>query len=122
MRLFRTRLHAYISLVLFGCVVIAGIVVLLLPRERVTRANFERIEIGMSLDDVERLLHAPDLEYRNGAEGIPKGFTLYGWISPEVTILVISDANGTILRRGSLDGQRRASVFQIAWSWIMRHL
>ena len=48
MRFFRTRLHAHIALVLLVCLVIAGVVILLLPRERVTRANFEKIEVTHS--------------------------------------------------------------------------
>jgi hypothetical protein len=45
MRFFRTPLHAYVALVLLACLLIAGIVILLLPRERVTRANFEKIQV-----------------------------------------------------------------------------
>jgi hypothetical protein len=59
MRLFRTRLHALFSLVLLACGVTAVFVILVLPRERVTRANFEKIQVGMSLDEVERLLGPP---------------------------------------------------------------
>ena len=55
MNLFRTRLHAYLALVFLACLLTAGSVVLMLPRGRLTRANFEKIQVGMSLEDVERL-------------------------------------------------------------------
>ena len=138
MRLFRTRLHGYISLVLLACVVTAAIVVLLLPRERVTRANFEKIEIGMSVADVETLLGPPDFEWYDAI--VPKPRTLdsgphgreqdyeqstgQGWNSAEITILVTADANGRIVRRDSADGRRRANAFEMVWAeihwWIMR--
>jgi hypothetical protein len=38
MRLFRTRLHAYVALVLLACLVIAGVVFVLLPRDNTPNA------------------------------------------------------------------------------------
>jgi hypothetical protein len=118
MRLFRTRLHAYVSLVVLACVLIAGIVVLLLPRERVTRANFEKIEIGMSLADVERLLGPPSgrqpmlgmfqdgrfvWDGLDGAEELRrKGYGDYdmlGWASPGIEIVVFFDIHGIVVDR-----------------------
>jgi hypothetical protein len=124
MRLFRTRLHVYISLVFLACVVTAVIVILMLPRERVTRANYDKIEIGMSVADVESLLGPPDFRWigpilSKYTVEYPPG---HGWSSPEVTILVMPDANGRIVYRRCADGQPRASAFEMVWaeihSWI----
>ena len=140
MRLFRTRLHAYITLVFVACVVTAVIVVLLLPPERVTRANFEKIELGMSTADVQRLLgRRPNFEMVESGivrgpaaysmDFDPKGLRQDGyqdykrqqWDSPDVIIVVVSDATGRIVCRYTAPGEgRRPSVFETAWYWIMR--
>jgi hypothetical protein len=117
MRLFRTRLHA-VSLVFLACLLVGGIVILLLPRERVTRANFEKIEIGMSLADVERLLGPPSgrkpmlgmfqdgrfvWDGLDGAEELRrKGYGDYdmlGWASPGIEIVVFFDTHGIVVDR-----------------------
>ena len=128
MRFFRTRLHAYVVLVLLASLLVAGIVLLLLPRERVTRANFDKIEIGMSVADVERLLGPPDFEYppnpyfdSQGRKQRYQDCAGHGWSSPEITILLISNGDSRIVRRDRADGQTRATVFQIVLTWIMRH-
>ena len=113
MRLFRTRLHAYVALVLLACVVTAVIVVLLLPGERVTEANYEKIKLGMSQAEVQRLLGPPDHEDR--------GDSIYQqWHSPELTIILISDGAGGVRARWSGKGKRTASVFEMLWYWMMR--
>jgi hypothetical protein len=139
MRLFRTRFHAYVALVFLACLLITGIVILL-PRERVTRANFERIEIGMSVADVQTLLgRRPEVQAVDSGRVLgpssysvdlgPKrlhrdgyqNYTRQQWSSPELTINVISDANGRIVCRYSHEGQRRPSVFDIVRFWLFRH-
>jgi hypothetical protein len=88
----------------------------LLPPERVTRANFEKIEIGMSNSDVQRLLGPPQLRAVDlgmvrgdtysvdfgGGSPPEKGFTKcirQQWNSPEITIVVIFDTKDTVICR-----------------------
>jgi hypothetical protein len=59
----RTLLVALAGL---AVVVAAGVVVLRPRQDRVTRANYDRIQIGMSRADVETILGPPG-DYRSGA-------------------------------------------------------
>ena len=127
MRLFRTRLHTYVALVFLACLVIAGIVMLLFPRGRVTRANFEKIQVGMSLEDVERLLGLPDFEARlvEGKDGDirPEELRKEGdqdcilqvWASPEVNFIVIADPTRRVVRRDTVE----MGLWDRVWYWVM---
>jgi hypothetical protein len=80
----------------------AGVVILLLPRERVTRANFEKIQLGLSQDDLLGLL-GPAVETRlSGKTLLEEGdhdCTLRRWNSAKMTIIVIADAAGRVVDR-----------------------
>ena len=117
MRLFRARLQAYISLVLLACVLTAGTVILLLPHGRVTKANFEKIQVGMSLEDVERLLGPPDGEGELRKKGdLDRIFQV--WTSPEITIMVSADPARRVVGRGILE---MGSLWERVWSWVMEY-
>jgi hypothetical protein len=131
MRLFRTRFHAYVALVFLGCVVIAGIVIMLLARERVTEANFVKVTLGMSEADVRRLLGPPDFEpgcrpalydaaelYDAADFHFATGYRYYTrqqWSSPEITIALCSDPDDRVAHRYRGEGQRRPTVFEIEY-------
>jgi hypothetical protein len=137
MPLLPTRLHAYVALVLLACLLIAGIVILLLPRERVTRANFEKILIGMSQADVHRLLGPPDFQavelgiFRgpdyelNSLFGPDKlrrmgyrEYTRLYWRSQQIGINVILDNDGIVVFRYSLDEKGPESWTDLVRYWI----
>jgi hypothetical protein len=131
MRLFRTRLHAYAALVFLGCLVIVGVVILVLPRKGVTRANFEKIEIGMSVADVQRLLgRRPDFETRTVQGDVfwphvkegDRDCIFQRWSSPEATIIVVVDATGRVVYRFAFSDSSlvaKGNFWEAVWSWIM---
>jgi hypothetical protein len=129
MRRFRTRVHAYAMLVILVWLVIGGIVVLLLPGERVTRAHFDKIKLGMSLADVEGLLGPPDWTTRLPRAALPRGHELYEeedfirerWHSSELTIMVSADGDGKVFDRLSFP-ERHATAFDRVRLWIRRRL
>jgi hypothetical protein len=136
MRLFRTRFHEHLSVVLLVCLLITGIVILLFPREGVAQASFEKIEIGMSLDEVQRLLGPPDLEWIDSGlqremgwytldcdpkrlrEDRYRNTTRQLWSSPELTIVVISNFAGRVACRGFCGGRKRDNAFVMLWYLI----
>jgi hypothetical protein len=135
MRVFRTRLHAHVSLVLLACLVTGAIVILLLSRERVTRVNFEKIKLGMSQADVERLL-GPAVETQpvcNTWKVWPQELREEGyqdcafqrWSSARMTIILITDATGTVVDRfefGDSSLVSESTFWETVWYWIVHHL
>ena len=110
------RLALACAVVLIG----TGALLYLMFREKVTRSSFAKIEIGMSRDEVRRLLggSASHQQARLGLVNSPYSYstnshydekTLRGWgyrdyqfeqwDSPEVTIVVIFDLGGRVACR-----------------------
>jgi hypothetical protein len=94
------------------------------PRERVTRANFARIETGMTEAELRRLLggrpdycaeemgrvvDAGNFVINGGPSAASReGYRVYRrlqWSSPETTICVVLDATGRVACRYSGSGQ-----------------
>ncbi|WP_442511270.1 hypothetical protein SH528x_002940 [Novipirellula sp. SH528] len=108
---------------LFAITIIVPVVLAFWPR--VTAANYARINIGMPMQDVEKMLGPHRYDYTeygiigktgayvtNGSqsdqEKLDRGYQLYRrlhWISPEITITVIIDSNGVVATRYRSDGQ-----------------
>lgn len=100
------------------------------PREQVTQANFQRIELGMSQAELIALLGAPDshavelgfvtdsktyaINFASNQQQLrERGFRNYQreqWISSEISIVVILDLDGVVVCKYSADGQK--------WSWF----
>ena len=140
MRFLRTRLRAYLLLAFVGCLLTTVSLVVLLPRERVTRANLEKIELDMSQAGLHGLLGPPDyqtveLGMVNGPNSYSTNFgdsakelrlrgyrdyTRQQWHSPEITIITISDAEGRVVCKYSGEGQRRVNAIDIVWYWLRR--
>jgi hypothetical protein len=98
------------------------------PHGTVTRANFQRIRVGMSQADLRDLLGQP--EYDTVELGLVKGSETYSlnfteseekrrergfrnyrrqqWSSSEITIIAISDLEGSVVCRYAGGGQRRS--------------
>ena len=98
------------------------------PRERITPANFAKIQIGMSKAELRSMFGPAENETvelgiigSSGAYGIVlghpdpqdlrrKGYREYirqTWISPAITITAVSDLEGKVVCRYSGDGQVR---------------
>jgi hypothetical protein len=114
--------------------------ILMFPQERVSQANFEKIELGMSQAAVQRILGPP--EYQTIELGMVQGPKTYSidfharpeelrlrghrdykrqqWSSPEITIIVIWDAGGSVVCRYTGEGQRRLNPLELVWYWISR--
>jgi hypothetical protein len=114
----RIRVYVASVLVLF-LALLAG---LFLLRTKVTKANFDSIEIGMSLDEVHELLGGrPDYEwYAKGRVEDPTTFvttmnrmvekdlghadySVRQWQSTELAIMVVTDQDGRVACRYSHD-------------------
>jgi hypothetical protein len=124
MRLFRIKLHRYVALVLLACVVTAVIVIAMLPPEQVTRANYDKIHVGMSLEEVEQLLGPPHLEQgvvqgkgRNIVDIWPQ---YHEWISAELAIVVMADDNDRVVDLFCY--QKNGGFFERVWYWIVKCL
>jgi hypothetical protein len=126
--LLRARLHAYVALVFLACVVTAVIVVVMLPRERVTRANYDKIRTGMSEADLLRLLGPPDFEkqvFQNTlafgpvhVRSMEEDRGIYRqWVSPKAAILVIVDDAGTVVHRNFIE----RGLWSTVWSWVTEY-
>ena len=92
---------------------------------RVTAENYAQIDVGMSLEDVERILGKPrydEAEYgvigETGAyvtnkslseqDRLEMGYRRYRrlqWMSHEITIVVVFDSNGVVATRYRGEGQ-----------------
>jgi hypothetical protein len=108
---------------------------LLWPKQRITQANFEKIQVGMSQEELHQLLGTPYSEVvelglvidphtflppsGTPAELRQKGYKEYRWqfwASSEITIGVISDTEGQVVCRYSQPGQERG------WQEFLRSL
>jgi hypothetical protein len=107
------------------------------PREAVTRANFQLIQVGMSQADLCDLLGRPDYDTvelglvqgpetytvnfsQSDDERHRRGFRNYRhqqWTASEITIVVISDPEGHVVCRYSSEGQGRR-WFDSLRSWV----
>jgi hypothetical protein len=124
------RSHPRLAAALFTGALVAsflGLLVLLWPPNPITRANFDRIRVGMSQAELYGLLGAP--QYQTVESGLVEGPETYAtnrdqsdeerrrrgfreyrrqqWTSSEVTIIVISEPQGRVVCRYSGDGQTR---------------
>jgi hypothetical protein len=108
-----------------------------LPQERVTRANYEKIQLGMSQADLRLLLGRPQVQavdlgmvqgdsyltYLPGGSPPDKGFRKcmrQQWDSPEISIVGVFDTEGRVICRYTGEGQRRVNAIDIVWYWIWR--
>jgi hypothetical protein len=107
--------------------VVGALVVVLWPRDRVTRENFAKIRVGMSQLELYQLLGSPGYQVveiglvdRPDSYSINKslsveakrqqGFRDYRrqhWTSPKLAISVISDLEGQVVCRYTGPGQKR---------------
>ena len=127
----KTKLLSWV-IVLGAMLLIALLVPVVLSLwPRVTAENYARIDVGMALADVERILGKPrydDTEYgvigETGAyvindslsdeEKRDMGYRKYRelqWDSPEITIVVVFDSNGLVATRYRSEGQRNGHSF-----------
>lgn len=129
-------------LVLIGAAIVTLLVVAASngPRNAVSLANYQRIQIGMSQVEVSRLLGGPPqfqkrqlgrvdgpdkyvINFGNEQEKLRnRGFRDYEWQqwhSGEITIAVVSDLDGIVVCRYSSPGQSRNWTQQV-WSFVRR--
>lgn len=122
------RSHPLLALFILGLVA-ATVAFVLWPRERVTLANFQKIDLGMSQADVTALLGTPgiqvaELGFITDEKTYSVNFSLdkddlrrkghrdylfQQWDSREIVIVVISDQDGHVVCKYSNDGRK--------WSW-----
>jgi hypothetical protein len=121
---------------LVAAILVIGLVSLLLflrsstPPSPVTRANFQRIEVGMSQSDLRSLLGAPEYDATelgriNGPDSYSlnfiqsekerrqSGYRDYRrqqWTSSECSIIVISDPERKVVCRYTREGQKPARL------------
>jgi hypothetical protein len=101
------------------------------PKQRISAANFEKIEIGMSQAELYGLLGAPEIDFveLGQVQGPDKysinhyfskdqlrgmGYQDYRrqeWTSSEISIVVVSDSQGQVVCRYSSEGR--------PWNWRM---
>ena len=106
-------------------IVVATVTVAVWPKQRVTAANFDKIQIGMSQAELRELLGTPEFDFVElglveESEGYvtnknfneeqlrQRGFRDYRhqqWTSTEITISVISDQEGEVVWRYRGQGQ-----------------
>ena len=109
------------------------------PANPVSRDNFRRIEVGMARAEVRGLLRPPKYEAeevslvtgpetyavtfgQSGEEERRRGFRKVRrqqWTSSEISIIVISDAKGTVVCRYSGEG-REPYLLALLRSWLSR--
>ena len=140
MRLPRNWFHPGPLLTLSSLAVVGAVLVLFLwSRERVTRQNFGKIRVGMSMAELHQVLGPPD--YRvvqsglvNGPESYStnsflseeerrqRGFRDYQhlqWTSSDLTIVAISDAEGLVVCRYTGPGQKTDWIAFLQY-WLTR--
>jgi hypothetical protein len=132
------RYYPWVAL-LATAVAAVAVVFVSWPRGAVTRANFQRIQVGMSQADLSGLLGPPDYDTvelglvqgpetytvsfgESDDERHRRGFRNYRrqqWTSSEVEIVVISDSAGSVVCRYRSEGQS-SSWLDFLRSWISR--
>ena len=133
------RSHQWVALLATGIAVVA-VVFVLWHRGAVTRASFQRIQVGMSQAELCGLLGRPEVDTMelgmvqgpdtysiivggSDDERRQEGFMNYRrqqWASPEITIIVISDPDGSAVCRYSREGQSLLGWLDLVRSWISR--
>jgi hypothetical protein len=116
-----------------------ALLLVLWPSNPVTRANFRKIQVGMSQAELRSLLGPP--EYQTVESGLVDGPEVYvtnqnqsdeerrqrgfreylrqQWTSAEIEIVSISDSEGTVVCRYSGEG-RRLDWIAFLRSWLSR--
>jgi hypothetical protein len=128
MTLVRNWVRSRPFLVFFAfAIAVATLVFTLWPKQTITKANFDKIQVGMSQTDLFQLLGPP--EYVKVEFGLVEGpetyiitdvhpegfwrgsryFQRQGWRSSEIGITVICDLNGEVVCRYSCKGE--------SWTW-----
>ena len=110
-------------------IIVAAVLFTLWPKQRISSANFDKIEIGMPQAELRELLGAPEFDsvvfglvegpktfstnfHFSNEQLRQRGFRDYGyqqWNSSDITIVVISDQQGEVVCRYNLEGQ--------PWDW-----
>jgi hypothetical protein len=132
------RSHPRVAL-LATAVAAVAVVFVSWPRETVTRANFQRIQVGMSQAELWALFGRPEYDTvelglvpgpetftvnfdQSDDERHRRGFRNYRrqqWTSREITIVVISEPDGGVVCRYSCEGQWRGWR-EFLRSWVSR--
>jgi hypothetical protein len=121
------RSRPFLAFLAFA-IVLAALVFALWPKQRITKANFDKIQAGMSQEELRQLLGTPyfdnvqlglviDPQTFAPPSGPPgelrrKGYKEYrwqNWASSEISIGVVSDSEGQVVCRYSQPGQE--------WDW-----
>jgi len=103
-------------------IVVATLVFTFWPKQRITKANFDKIQIGMSQEELLQLLGTPEIDtVQLGLVEDPQTFIILGsdsrykdyrfqqWTSSEISIGVVSDSEGQLVCRYSNPGRE--------WDW-----
>ncbi len=122
------RSRPFLAFIAFA-IVVSTLVIALWPKQRITKANFDKIQIGMSQEELRRLLGPP--EFDKVEVGLVKDPNTYSitlstppeelrrqghkdyrwqqWTSSEISIVVVSDMEGQVVCRYPGPGQE--------WDW-----
>ena len=112
-------------------ILVAAVILTSWSKQRISAANFDKIEIGMSQTELYGLLGAPEFDrvlfglvegrntfttnfYFSNEQLRQRGFRDYRfqqWTSSEISIVVVSDQEGQVVSRYSHEGR--------PWNWRM---
>jgi hypothetical protein len=119
----RKRWLLLVAVALLACGSLVGLLVR--RPSRITEASFERIEVGMTLSEVEALLGAPAGDHRTGPVGYAGHYkrktegTLHEWAGDEAIIAVEVDRAGSIQAKHFLESasSKPGLIQRISWGW-----
>jgi len=115
------RSRPFLTFIAFA-IVVSTLVIALWPKQRITKANFDKTQIGMSQGELLQLLGTPEIDtIQLGLVEDPQTFIILGsdsrykdyrfqqWTSSEISIGVVSDSEGQLVCRYSNPGRE--------WDW-----
>jgi hypothetical protein len=89
---------AIIAVLPLTVAVILGVLAMLPPRPGVTKANFDRIEIGMTQEDVEAILGSSELHHRGGLLSGRTAIRWNSWVGADGATVDITFLNYAVER------------------------
>jgi hypothetical protein len=104
-----TRRRLLVFGLLAGLLVLGASVWLLLPRTAITRENAQKIQVGMTLAEVETILGHPAGDYRTNPQGPPPALvfpgdeTVVSWYDDATSVSVVLDERGRVKHHGYSD-------------------
>jgi hypothetical protein len=98
------------GLLAVGVCLTLAVLVLLPPRPGVTKANYDRIEEGMSLAEINAILGRPPDMVEGGAEEM-----WHGWIGEDGFVHVVFAGDSTFVRKEWRDSPRTLSEKVRQW-------